>query len=103
MPPRKKPNLVASVRKTVSNMHWLTPADQAAVDLALRYAHQIEEAEFATSDHERTKMLGWLGPNLLATLKALGGTPAERKALDIQIKAVDELSKLRDDRRRLTS
>ncbi len=100
MAERRKPNLVTSVRKTVRSMHWLTPADQASVDLAIRYAVQIEEAAASDNAHERTKMLGWLGPNLLSTLKSLGGTPAERKALGVEIEAVDALAELRARRDR---
>ena len=95
MAQRRTPNLVSSVRKTVKSMHWLTDADQAAVDLAIRYAQQIEDAAQSDNAHERTKMLGWLGPNLLSTLKALGGTPAERKALGVELEAVDALAELR--------
>ena len=95
MAPRKSPNLVSSVRKTVKSMHWLTPADQAAVDLVIRYAQQIEDAAQSDNAHERTKMLGWLGPNMLSALKALGGTPAERKALGVELEAVDALAELR--------
>lgn len=95
MAPRKGPNLVSSVRKTVKSMHWLTPADQAAVDLVIRYAQQIEDAAQSDNAHERTKMLGWLGPNMLSALKALGGTPAERKALGVELEAVDALAELR--------
>jgi hypothetical protein len=40
-----------------------------------------------------------LGPNMLATLKALGGTPAERKALGVEIESVDALAELRARRR----
>lgn len=99
MAQRRTPNLVASVRKTVKAMHWLTEADKASVDLAIRYAQQIEDAAQSDNAHERTKMLGWLGPNLLATLKALGGTPAERKALGVEIAEVDALAELRARRR----
>lgn len=95
MAQRRAPNLVSSVRKTVKSMHWLTDADQAAVDLALRYAQQIEDAAQSDNAHERTKMLGWLGPNLLAALKSLGGTPAERKALGVELDAIDSLAELR--------
>lgn len=95
----RQPNLVTSIRKTVKAMHWLTPADQASVDLLIRYAQQIEDAAKSDNSHERTKMLGWLGPNMLATLKALGGTPAERKALGVEIESVDALAELRARRR----
>ena len=91
----RKPNLVASVKRTIRSMHWLTDSDKAAVDLALRYAHQIDEAAQSDNAHERTKMLGWLGPHLLATLKTLGGTPADRKALSVEMETLDELGELR--------
>ena len=95
----RQPNLVSSIRKTVKAMHWLTPADQASVDLLIRYAQQIEDAAKSDNAHDRAVMLGWLGPNMLATLKALDGPPAERNALVVEIDPVDSLSELPARRR----
>ncbi len=90
------PDLVASVETTIEAMHWLTPADQAACDLALAYAHQIMEAAVSDDERFRTKMLGWVGPHLLHTLKSLGGTPVERKNLKVQADVKSSLALLRE-------
>lgn len=94
---RKMPNLVDSVNAAIGAMPWLTPADQATVDLALRYANQIEEAAENGSPAQRDKMLGWLGPHLSGLLKTLGGTPAERRALNVETAPVkSRLAELRE-------
>ena len=70
----------------------LTPADGAAVALARFYAQTMEEAE----DKQKA---AYLGPHLLNTLDALGGTPKSRKALGVvveKLSAVDELKKQRE-------
>lgn len=72
-------SLPESVAAAVTEMDWLTPADQAAVDLALRYAMQIE-AGIARGGQDATRAL-YLGPHLLRTLAELGGTPGGRTAL----------------------
>jgi len=71
--------LHAAVTAAVGAMPWLTPADQGMVALALEYARKIDAAE-------DDKAVGWMGPHLANALRALGGSPAERKAL-----AVDEV------------
>ncbi|WP_052060176.1 terminase small subunit [Rhodococcoides fascians] len=53
--------------------------DQAAVDLAMRYALQIE-AGVQAGGQDATKAL-YLGPHLLKTLGELGCTPAGRVTL----------------------
>ncbi|MFI5783509.1 hypothetical protein [Nocardia sp. NPDC051570] len=72
-------SLPESVAAAVAEMDWLTPADQASVDLALRYAMQIE-AGIARGGQDATKAL-YLGPHLLRALAELGGTPGGRTAL----------------------
>lgn len=100
--PRRKPgpNLVDSVREAVAQMHWLEPTDQAQVDLAIRYAQQIEEASESGDEQLKFKMLGWLGPHLTVALKNLGGTPAERKDLGVETQVKGRLAELRAARER---
>ena len=91
----RRANLVTSVRRSVRNMAWLDGSDTAAVDLALRYATAIEDAAANGTKAEAQKALGWLGPHLLHTLKSLGGTPAERKALGAESEAKGRLAEIR--------
>lgn len=86
--------LVESVETSVAGMSWLKPTDQAAVDLALTYAARIDEAIETGEGQEVTKAL-YLGPHLLNTLRALGGTPAERKALGTEEAVGGKLAQLR--------
>ena len=88
-------NLVTSVRRSVKNMHWLEESDRAAVDLALRYAQTIEDRAKNGTDEQASKALGWLGPHLLNTIKAIGGTPAERRAIGAETQAKGRLAELR--------
>lgn len=87
-------SLVESVTDAVSGMKWLKPTDQAAVDLALTYAARIDESLATETGVEVTKAL-YLGPHLLNTLRALGGTPAERKALMTEEIVGGKLAQLR--------
>jgi len=96
---RRPPSLVRSVDRAVKEMHWLTPADQALVDVARRYARQIEDAQDAGGD-VAWKMVGWLGPHLVHALKALGGSPAERQALGVDREVKGRLAELREARER---
>jgi len=80
---QRRPNLTSSVRKAVKAMHWLTPADQAAVDLLISYAQQIDEAARSDSDDAR-KVIGWMGSHMTGLLKQLGATPAGRKELAVE-------------------
>ncbi len=73
-------SLTESVETAVAAMLWLKPSDRAAVDLALTYAGQID-AVLETGDAQQIVKALYLGPHLLNTLRAIGGTPAERKAL----------------------
>ena len=97
MPPRRRPDLVRSLNRAVAEMRWLTPTDQALVDLARRYAWQIEEA---VGTPDEGKMVGWVGPHLVNALKALGGTPAERAALGVDQVVKGRLAELREARER---
>lgn len=86
--------LTASVQTAVCRMHWLADTDQAAVDLALTYAARIDEALEYGEGQEVTKAL-YLGPHLLNTLRALGGTPGDRKALAVEADVKGRLGELR--------
>ena len=88
-------NLATSVRRSVQKMTWLDESDNAAVDLAIRYATAIEHIAKTGSDAEAQKALGWLGPHLLNTLKSLGGTPGERRALGAESEAKGRLAEIR--------
>lgn len=87
-------SLSDSVSTSVEAMTWLKPSDQAAVDLALAYAARIDEALAEGEGQEVTKAL-YLGPHLLNTLRALGGAPAERKALGAEESVGGKLAQLR--------
>ncbi len=87
-------SLRASVDEAVAAMSWLRESDIAAVDLARAYADRIDEALEFGEGQEVTKAL-YLGPHLLNTLRALGGAPAERKALGFEEAVVGKLAQLR--------
>lgn len=89
------PNLVTGVRKAVKAMHWLETSDQATVDLAVRYAKDIEAAAASGDPAYTSKVLATTGRELMATLKALGGTPAERRALGAESEAKGRLAEIR--------
>lgn len=95
-------SLVESVTRATAAMHWLGDSDQAMVDLAVRYAERIEEAA-AEGGADSFKMVGWLGPHLANTLKALGGAPAERKALGVDRAVKGRLAELRAAREQQAS
>ncbi len=80
--------LRASVESAVGQMPWLQESDRATVDLALEYAGAIDDAE------DKGKAL-FLGPHLLNALRALGGAPADRKALGVEEEAKGKLAHLR--------
>lgn len=74
--------LAASVVKSVkARGDEVTDQDGALVDLALRYAHQID-AGVQTGGQDATKAL-YLGPHLLKALGALGCTPESRGVCNI--------------------
>ncbi len=84
--------VLGAVTAAVAAMPWLGPADQGMVALALEYARKIDEAE-------DSKLVGWIGPHLAGVLKALGGAPAERKALGVEEQVAGKLAALRAGRR----
>lgn len=85
MPEVEHGPLEASIVEAVGRMRWLEPSDGAAVELARTYARRIDVgmSEFEDgliSSTDLNKVL-YLGPHILNTLRALGGTPKERKEL----------------------
>jgi hypothetical protein len=67
--------LETAVRKSVKQMTWLTDADTATVELALKYARHID----ANGDI-------YAGPHLINALRSLGGTPESRLTLGVTLK-----------------
>lgn len=96
MPPVRKirpsTGVLGAVTSALEAMPWLGRADQGMVALALEYARRIDE----TDDD---KACGYLGQNLSGTLRALGGSPAERKALGVEELVAGKLSELRAARK----
>ncbi len=84
--------VLGAVTAAVAAMPWLGPADQGMVALALEYARRIDAAE-------DDKAAGYLGQNLSGVLRALGGAPAERKALGVEEQVAGKLAALRAGRR----
>jgi len=113
------PDLRESVARSVEGMSWLRSSDDALVNLAKKYAEQIEaatdraemigdlwsEARGDRSLVERlkrleamadvAKMVGWLGPQLQGVLRDLGGTPAARAAMKADRPIGGRLAELR--------
>jgi hypothetical protein len=110
--------MLVLVDEAIERMTWLTDSDGAMVALARRYATEIDRAQgladavaeltgagMSNSELNRlrqlelradvTKAVGWLGPHLANALKALGGTPAERKALGVEEAVRGRLAQLR--------
>ncbi len=83
--------VLGAVTAAVEAMPWLGPADQGMVALALEYARRIDAAE-------DDKAAGYLGQNLSGVLRALGGAPAERKALGVEERVQGKLAALRAGR-----
>src|SRR5690349_18103058 len=92
-------DLADSVKAATGAMPWLVPADRAAVDLAAQYAYAIDAAVESDDQGAIAKAL-YLGPHLLNTLSALGGTPTGRKALELKEEARGKLAAVRDLRER---
>lgn len=90
-------SLAESVRSSIEAMSWLEDSDQAAAELAIKYATQVDVA-VESGDPEAARSAMYLGPHLLNALRALGGTPVERKALGVESKARGKLALLRDAR-----
>ncbi len=84
--------VLGAVTAAVEAMPWLGPADQGMVALALEYARRIDAAE-------DDKAAGYIGQNLSGVLRALGGAPAERKALGVEEQVQGKLAALRSARR----
>lgn len=118
---RRSGRLTIAVRASVRAMPWLGASDQALVRLAELYAQRLDEAADvaaavgelptlspdddlydrvrkleAAADH--TKAVGWLGPHLQNTLKALGGAPIERLQLAPPSTRPGRLAELREQR-----
>lgn len=87
--------MTTSVRRAVAEMHWLGESDQAAVELAKRYAAEIEAAAKDMDPIDAVKVLKALGPELAAALRDLGGTPGQRRALGVERKVKGRLAELR--------
>lgn len=87
-------SLAESVDCAVEAMRWLNESDRAAVALARSYAERIDVA-IASGDPDTATKAMYLGPHMLNALKALGGTPAERKALNVEEEAQGKLAQLR--------
>lgn len=87
-------SLADAVADAVGAMPWLTASDAGAVRLAHTYAEQIDAVLQTGDDLARTKAL-YLGPHLLNALRALGGAPADRKALGVEEKTRGKLAQLR--------
>lgn len=87
---RLKPptGVLGAVTAAVEAMTWLGPADQGMVALALEYARRIDEAQ-------DDKAAGYIGQNLSGVLRALGGAPAERKALGVEEQIAGKLARIR--------
>lgn len=84
--------VLGAVTAAVEAMPWLGPSDAGMVALALDYARRIDAAE-------DDKAAGYLGQNLSGVLRALGGAPAERKALGVEEQVAGKLAQLRAARR----
>lgn len=93
---RIRGSLQKSVEQATAAMTWLKPSDQALVALAVTYAAEIDKAG------DDLRAIGYLGQNLMGALRALGGAPAERKALDIEGAVSGRLAELRAARERRT-
>ncbi|THV27931.1 hypothetical protein E9998_13145 [Glycomyces paridis] len=101
------------VDAAIDQMTWLTLADAGLVATARTYADQIDaslalehgvkcgscgEVTHTANQAEITKAVYMLAPNLQNTLKALGGSPHDRKALDIKEGKRGRLQKIREKR-----
>lgn len=90
----RKAGLAAAVDAAVGQMTWLKPSDMATVALARMYAEQIDAALRSGNPEQASKAM-FAGPHLLNALRALGGAPAERKALGVEEAAHGKLAQLR--------
>lgn len=101
----KRPTRMSTaVGRAIDSMHWLTEADEAAVNQCRLYAKLIDEAAATGSPEEVRKVAGWMGPHLTGLLKQLGGTPEGRKALAVEeVKVKGRLAELRAAHDRLSA
>jgi hypothetical protein len=83
--------MLQGVQQAIDAMHWLRASDTGMIVLAVKYAEQIDMANEAGD----TRAVGYLGQQLHGVLRSLGGSPAERKALNIEVKADGKLAELR--------
>lgn len=117
----RAPDLRDSVKAALAAMSWLGPSDEGMKTLALRQAEMIETAvdradELADLYREAggdkdinrrldklasmcdvAKLVGWLGPQLQGVLRDLGGTPAARKAMQVNKDVGGRLGQIRKD------
>lgn len=94
---RIRGDVESSVDAAIAQMTWLKPSDYAMVTLALKYAQQMDNAV------DDARAVGYLGQQLHAVLRSLGGSPSERRALNIEGEANGKLSELRAARSRRVS
>lgn len=85
---------MVAVEEAVAAMYWLGPADAATVELARSYAARVDAA-LGSGDVEAAAKALFLGPHLLNALRALGGTPADRRALGVEEVTGGKLAELR--------
>lgn len=104
-------NLTVAVREAVSRMTWLKESDQALVETVVRLAQQLEDTvaihyvtvremkkvlkdtaatpedkvaaaeRILQADARIEKAVGWIAPQVINGLKALGGDPVTAKDL----------------------
>jgi hypothetical protein len=94
---RIKGSMESSVDAAIAQMTWLKPSDYAMVTLALKYAQEMDRAA------DDARAVGYLGQQLHAVLRSLGGSPQERRSLNIEGEANGKLSELRTARSRRVS
>lgn len=70
-------DLEAAVEETLNALE-LTDADEAAKELARKYAMAIDSAK---DDRSKASAMRWIAPQLLNVLESLGATPAARARL----------------------
>ena len=95
--------LLSRTEAAIKDMDWLETTDEGVKRLALSHARLLDAAitDYETGSitvAEFHKLLR-LGPDLLAALTALGGTPAQRKAIRGEVKnAVSNIDELKAKR-----
>lgn len=95
--------ILSRTEAAIKGMPWLEPSDEGVKRLVLTHARLLDAAitDYETGSittAEFHKMLR-LGPDLLAGLSALGGTPATRKAIQGEVQqAVSDIDELKAKR-----